>query len=290
MAKIYFSLVLFIFNTQLFAASCCGGGQSASSLIIGDHLQEWTASALFRSDIGQTNSNAQALMDSNNNKDITFTTNVEYKKLIGPRFQINLSLNFIHKESKRLGRQETSKGIGDLGPGVFYEALTDYSYNAWQPRLFVGAKLIAPFGQNNFNSKKVLRTDIRGTGFYKLDLPIVANRKSWKVSATPQYIPNQKSLSSSSYAFSTAGTYTYSINDQVDLATTLQWNYLAKKTFASQTLVSGQYWDFTLSPSWMINLETSVNLSYTDSTLIGKSRNSALYRSLSIGITLSELL
>ena len=289
MAKIYYTLITFLLCTNLYAASCCGGGSSASSLIVGDHLQEWTFSTLFRSDIGQTNNNGQALLDSSDNKDQTFTSSVEYKKLIGERLQANVSLNFIQKESKRLGKNETSSGPGDLGIGIFYEAITNYSYNEWVPRLFIGAKIIIPFGENNFNSKKELRTDIRGTGFYKLDIPFVAVKDAWKLSATPQYLPKQKSLSST-YAFTTAGSYTYSFNDEFDFSTTLQWSYLADKKYLSQNLVAGQYWDITLSPMWMFTKNTSVNLSYSDSTLIGKSRNSALYRSVSLGMTWSELL
>lgn len=289
MAKIYYALITLLVCTQLQAASCCGGGQSAASVIIGDHLQEWTFSTLLRSDIGQTNNNGQALMDADNNKDQTFTTSIEYKKLFTSRFQSNIGLTYTQKDSRRLGKNETSSGLGDLGIGGFYEVLTNYSYDAWLPRLFAGAKLIIPFGENSFNSKKELRTDIRGTGFYKIDLPLVAVKNDWKFSVTPQYLPEQKNLSST-YAFATAGTYAYSFTDEVDLAATLQWNYLAKKKFQSQVLVSGQYWDFTLAPSWMINSTTSLNLSYTDSTLIGKSRNSALYRSFALGLTLSELM
>lgn len=289
MAKIYYTLITFFMATNLYAASCCGGGSSASSLITGDHLQEWTFSTLLRSDIGQTNNNGQALMDSNDNKDQTFTTSIEYKKLLGSRLQANLNLNYIQKNSKRLGKNETSSGLGDLGIGSFYEVLTNYSYDAWLPRVFIGAKIIVPFGENNFNSTKELRTDIRGTGFYKLDIPFVAVKDAWKLSATPQYLPEQKNLSST-YAFTTASTYTYSLNDEIDLSATLQWNYLAEKKYQSQTLVPGQYWDLTLAPSWMFKPNTSFNLSYTDSILIGKSRNSALYRSISLGMTWSELL
>ena len=289
MAKVYYALIASFFSLQVHGASCCGGGQSASSLISGDHLQEWTLATLLRSDIGQTNNNGQALMDAESNKDQTWTTSTEYKKLLYPRFQSNIGLTFTQKEAKRLGKYESSGGFGDLGSGIFYETLTNYSYEALLPRLFLGVKIIFPLGESSFNSKKELRTDIRGTGFYKIDLPLIAIKNNWKFSITPQYLPAQKNLSST-YAFTSVGTYTYSINDQIDLATTLQWSYLAKKKFYFQTLVPGQYWDITISPSWMITPETSVSLSYNDSTLIGKNRNSALYRSLSLGITMSELL
>lgn len=289
MAKTFYALIIFFLSAKLHAASCCGGGSSASSLIIADHLQEWTVSTLLRSDIGQTNDIGQALMDDSDNKDQTFTNSLEYKKLFGSRFQGNLSVNFIQKESKRLGKKESSSGLGDLGVGSFYEALTNYSYDQWMPRLFVGVKAIVPFGENNFNSKKQLRTDIRGTGFYKIDIPVVVVKDAWKFSATPQYLPSQKNLSTT-YAFTTAGSYTYSLTDVVDISSTLQWNYLAKKTYQNQNLIDGQYWDLSLSPSWMFDTNKSLNLTYSDSTLIGKSRNSALYRSISLGMTWSELL
>lgn len=289
MAKIYYTLVTIFLCTQLHAASCCGGGQSASSLIIGDHLQELSFSTLLRSDIGQTNSSGQALMDSSDNKDQTLTASIEYKSLFNSRLQYNIGLTYTQKESKRLRKSEESKGLGDLGIGIFYEALTNYSYDAWLPKLFIGLKQLVPLGKNNFNSKKEFRTDVRGTGFYKLDLPIVAAKNKWKFSMTPQYLPEQKYLSTT-YAFSAASTYTHSFNEKLDLSLTLQWSYLAEKKFQTQILVSGQYWDLTLSPSWVLNKTTSINFNYSDSTLIGKSRNSALYRTFSLGMTLSELL
>lgn len=290
MAKTFYSLILFLMMGSAHAASCCGGGQSAASLILGDHLQEWTASTLFRSDLGQSNNEGEALFDGDNNRDHTFTYSLEYKKLFTERFQSNLSVNFIQKESKRLGKKESNSGFGDLGVGSFYEAFTNYSYSTWQPRVFLGVKVIVPFGENNFNSKKELRTDIRGTGFYKIDLPTVVARDAWKFSVTPQYLPSQKNLSSSTYAFATAGTYTYAITDEIDVSGTLQWSYLAKKTFNSQSLIAGQYWEVSLAPAWAINDTTMLNLNYSDSTLLGKNRNSALYRSVALGMTWAELL
>lgn len=283
------TLVFFMMMNNSFAASCCGGGQSASSLILGDRIQEWTLSSLFRSDIGQTNNEGESLLDGANNRDQTFTNAIEYKKLLSSRFQSNISINFIQKESKRLGKKENSSGFGDLGVGSFYEAFTNYNYSSWQPRVFFGIKIIIPFGENNFNSKKELRTDIRGTGFYKIDFPAVVARDAWKFSMTPQYLPSQKNLSST-YAFASAGTYTYAINDEFDLSGTLQWTYLADKTYKNQNLISGQYWEVSLAPSWIVTPTLSVNLNYSDSTLIGISRNSALYRSVALGVTWAELL
>jgi hypothetical protein len=292
MAKISYTLILvftFFTVTNLQAASCCGGGSSAASLIIGDHLQEWTLSTLFRSDIGQTNNDGQSMMDGDENKDDTFTTSLEYKKLFGSRSQANVSINFIQKKSERLDKNESSSGFGDLGIGAFYEAITNYNYSLWNTRLFVGLKAIVPFGENNFNSKKELRTDIRGTGFYKIDVPVVIVKDEWKLSATPQYLPSQKNLSST-YAFTSAASYTYTINDKFDFTATVQWSYLAKKTFETSDMRAGQYWDLSISPSWLFDPNKSLNLTYSDSTLIGKSRNSALYRSVALGMTWSELL
>lgn len=289
MAKIYSVIIGMLLMGETYAASCCGGGQSASSLMIADHEQEWTVSTVLRSDIGQTNNNGQALMDGANNKDQTFTSSVEYKKLLTSRLQANTNISFVQKESSRLGKKESSEGLGDLALGGFYEVLTNYSYRPLQPRIFSGLKFVIPFGDNNFNSKKELRTDLRGTGYYKIDLPTAFVINAWKFSLTPQYFPAQKYLDPT-YAFATAGTYTYSFNDQFDLSSTLQWSYLAKKRHQNQTLVSGQYWEVSISPAWMITKSTALNLSYSDSTLIGKSRNSALYRSVSLGMTWSELL
>jgi hypothetical protein len=291
MAKIYSSLILLLFSNLTYAASCCGGGQSASSVMVADHLQEWTISTNYRDDLGQTNNEGQALMDGDQNKDQTFTSAIEYKKLITERSQANISVSYIQKEAKRLGKNETNSGFGDFALGSFYEALTNYSYIPLAPRIFTGIKVIIPFGENNFSSKEELRTDIRGTGFYKVDLPIVGVLDAWKFSISPQYLPSQKNLSSTyAFAFATAASYTYSVNEEIDISGTLQWSYLAKKTYQAQSLIAGQYWEVSISPSWMFTKNNSLNLNYSDSTLLGISRNSALYRSISLGMTWSELL
>lgn len=290
MAKIYYALILtLVIHIDVHAASCCGGGSSASTLIIADHLQEWTLSTQFRSDIGQSNNDGKALMDASSNQDHTSTTNLEYKKQLTSRFQGNFGLTFIHKNSKRLGKEESSSGFGDLGLGSFYELLTNYNYSELNPRLFAGLKFIVPFGDNNFNSNKELRTDIRGSGFYKIDVPVVLVIEQWKFSLSPQYLPKQKELSST-YAFTTAGSYTYAFNDQFDLSMTVQWSYLATKKFQNLRVLVGQYWELSLAPSWILSPTASINLNYSDSSLIGKNRNSAIYRSLALGLTVSELL
>lgn len=289
MAKISLSLIIYFYSNIAIAASCCGGGQAASSVMTADHLQEWTVSTNFRHDLGQTNNDGQALMDSEQNTDQTFTNAIEYKKLISERVQANMGVTYVKKVVRRLGKNETNSGFGDLTMGPFYEALTNYNYIPFAPRIFVGMKLSIPFGKNNFNSQQELRTDIRGTGFYKLDVPIVALKDAWKFSLSPQYIPKQKNLNST-YVFTTAGSYTYSISEEVEFSGTLQWSYLAKKTYQQQSIIAGQYWEVSLSPSWMFSKSNSLNLNYIDSTLLGKSRNSALYRSLSLGMTWSELL
>jgi hypothetical protein len=289
MAKIYSALIFLFLSGNTYAASCCGGGQSAASVMIADHMQEWTFSNNFRADIGQTNNDGMAMMDDDDNKDHTFTSALEYKKLITSRLQGNTSINFVQKQSERLGKNESSSGLGDFAVGAFYEALTNYSYIPLQPRIFSGLKFIIPFGENSFNSKKELRTDIRGTGFYKIDLPVVAVIGAWKFSISPQYLPKQKSLSSTN-AFATAASYTYSLTDEIDISATTQWSYLAKKRYEEKNLIAGQYWELSLSPSWMITKTNSLNLNYSDSTILGKSRNSALYRSVSLGMTWSDLL
>ena len=289
MAKAYCALVLFFLSSNIFAASCCGGGQSAASLMIADHAQEWTLSTMFRSDLGQTNNDGKSLMDDDQNKDHTWTQMLEYKRLFGSRFQANASLSSSQKKARRLGREENNSGLADFSVGFFYEAVTNYTYNPWLPRIFIGSKLITPFGENNFSSQKELRTDIRGSGFYRLDFPVIFVRESLKLSLTPQYFPDQKNLKATQ-AFSSAVSYTVSPHEVIDLTTSLQWSHLAKKEFKNQTLISSQFWEVSLSPSWMYTKNASVNLNYSDTTLLGKSRNSALYRSFSLGATWSELL
>jgi hypothetical protein len=289
MAKNLYTLIILFFMHDLHAASCCGGGSSASSLIIGDHLQEWTLADQYRSDIGQTNNDGGAMMDADDNSDHTNTLSLEFKRMFTPKAQGNLSLTYIFKDSERLGKNESSSGLGDIGLGGFYEVLTNYNYNELNARLFAGIKFIIPFGENNFNSNKELRTDIRGSGFYKIDVPIVLVKNEWKFSATPQYLPSQKNLSHT-YAFTTAGSYSYSFNDKFDLTSTVQWSYQAHKTYLKQNLVSSQYWDLSLSPAWFFTPGKSLNLTYSDSSLLGKSRNSAIYRAISLGMTWAVLL
>jgi hypothetical protein len=289
MAKVLFALILLSLTSILQAASCCGGGSSASSLIVGDHLQEWTLSGLYRSDIGQTNNDGMAMMDAEDNRDHTFTESLDYKRLLADRAQGNLSATYVLKNSKRLGKEESSSGFGDVGIGGFYEAITNYNYNKWNSRIFLGAKFIIPFGENSFSSNKDLRTDIRGSGFYKIDVPLVFTKDEFKFSLTPEYLPSQKNLSHT-YAFASAGSYTYSFDDRFDITTTIQWSYLARKTYLNQNIISGQYWELSLSPAWFFAADKSLNLTYSDSSLLGKSRNSAIYRAFALGLTWSDLL
>lgn len=288
-------LFLFILSAgNALASSCCGGNASSNQIIIGDNKYELSVRSSFRTDFGQTTDKGKAIF-YDDVKDHTYTTSFDASMFLTDYWQTGLKLGVAHKSIQKGSIQENQAGLTDLSLQLAHEFLPELYYSKWKPRGFLFLSTNIPFGKNLMTSKKLLRSDIRGNGFYSVGLGTLfvkkmgdfTNRFSIEFQKTFDAHEKENTLKSfNKYLFSTGSSY--QLTDFWNLGFLISWNYTKPKKIVgaiNTRSLSDQYFDTSLFANYLITPESLLGFTYLDSSLLGKSRNSALYRQFTINYT-----
>lgn len=287
-------LFSFLYFGNALASSCCGGNASSNQIIIGDNKYELNVRSSFRTDFGQTTDKGKAIF-YDDVTDHTYTTSFDATMLFSDYWQTGLKLAVAHKNIEKGNLQEKQTGLTDLGLQLAHEFLPELYYSKWKPRGFLFLSTNIPFGKNLMTSKKLLRSDIRGNGFYSIGLGTLfvkkmgdyTNRFSMEFQKTFDAHEKENTLKSFHKYLLSFGS-SYQLTDFWNLGFLVSWNYTNPKkivgTINTRSL-SDQYFDTSLFANYLIAPESLLGLTYLDSSLLGKSRNSALYRQITINYT-----
>lgn len=282
MGKRYLFIIIFFVTNSLHAASCCGGGGSSSLIIIADNLSELSIGSTFRNNIGESTSRGEGNFYPSSVKDHTYIHLLEYKSMFSEKWQTGHSLNFIQKDLSKNGKSASFNHLGDYSFALNYETVSNYSYTLW-PRIFLGLRFNIPFGNNLYHSSKDLNADVVGNGYYQFGPSLILAKDGYLFSLLPTYSPAQDgiphffliSLSlSKSYVF-----------DEWSVAPLTRWNFTSNKENLAKKI---QNWDLGITFSYLFNTLYSLDIGYTDNTLLGKSINAPLAREVVVKINWSE--
>lgn len=293
--KLFLPLFLLLYSLHATASSCCGGNASSNQIIIGDNKYELNFRTAFRSDFGQTTNKSKAIIYNDEIKDHTYSTSIDAGMMITDYWQAGLKLGFAHKDIKKGTINENQSGLTDLGLQLTHEFLPELYYSRWKPRGFVFLTGNIPFGKNLMSSKKLLRSDIIGNGFYFLGMGALLVKKtgdfthrfSTEMQRTFETKENNNTLKPFHRYIISSGT-SYQLTDNWNLGFLVAWNYTKPKKIVGNVnsiSLSDQYFDTSFFANYLIAPETLIGLTYLDSSLLGKSRNSSLYRQLTINYT-----
>lgn len=282
MGKRYLFIILFILIKPLFAASCCGGGGSSSLIIIADNLSELSLSSAFRNNVGESTSSGEGNFYQDGVKDHTYIHLLEYKTMLGERWQMGHSLSFIQKTLVKSGQSANYNHLGDYNLALNYEAVSNYSYTSW-PRVFLGFRTNIPLGNNLYQSEKALNADVVGNGYYQFGPSFILAKDGTLFSLLPTYSPAQDGVPNFYLLnISLSKSFTF---DQWNIAPLIRWNFTSEKKQLAKKI---QNWDLGITLSYLFDSRYSIDLGYTDNTLLGKSINAPLAREVMLKINWSE--
>jgi hypothetical protein len=286
-------LFLILFSTfnisALYAASCCGGGSSSSAIITGDNQQEITIGYSYRNDIGQTDNDGLSSIHDNSIKDQQYLYTLQFAKILFDRFQTSIKIGVTTKDIDKQKRAEKSSGLQDLELQSSYEFLPEFAYSPIKPRGFSYLKFTAPLSKSLYDSQSQVFSDVRGSGLYSLAPGLFFLKKftdfSLKSGLEYQYYFGKQYAESrlnDYYKFVIPFGASYSLPQvPIILSATSTLNYQSSKklegSIQSQS-PSEYFWDLNFSSSYRLTDQASLTLAYSDSSLIGKSINSPLYR------------
>jgi hypothetical protein len=287
---------IFIFHKLAFASSCCGGGSSSSLIITGDNRYELSLGISARNDIGQTNSIGLAYLNNDSVIDQRQSINLQAQYQLSEFSQIAIKSSVISKEMLKSGINEKNKGLGDIDLQTTYEYLPERQFSLIKPRGFAYFKVTIPTSNSLYDSTSKIMSDVRGTGLYSFGLGNFLLKKidlvTFKMTTEWNHLFGKSFLGyklKDYEKFSIPFGISYAFGESSwSAGLTNSWNYQTGKEISgniNSKSSSEQFFEVSSFINYSPTREDIYSLSYADSTLIGKSLNSPLYRTWALTYT-----
>ncbi|MEQ1664119.1 MAG: serine protease spb1 [Bdellovibrionales bacterium] len=291
---------LFIATPQKsFAASCCGGGFAAPSLIVGDDQAQITNSISYNHIIDDVGTDS--LWHKRKSNEINATIKIEAahilsgkylsNRFLSDRWQLGFSLPII----SRSRADQTSSGLGDVAGTIGYEYLPDWDYNPWRPRGLGFLILTLPTGRSVNESETAYQLDSRGRGFLALGAGTILTKiiNKWDVFSSIEVhnsfkkkYSNSQSSGTLNPGFGTNFGFGVGYNlDVVRLGSGISWSYEDAVDVTGTSSSSGSAQRFataSISASYLFEHEWATTINYTDQTIVGSPTNTSLSRGVNI--------
>lgn len=298
MIKISFFIFLFLISLNSYASSCCGGGSSSSLIIVGDKKSELAIGLSRKSDFGQTDINANAHYNNKSNRDYSYNLNTQFAYQISDYSQIATKFSLIYKDLKKSKFKKQNFGFGDFEFQYSYEFLPEFGHSLIKPRGFIYTKIIIPSSKNMFNSNQTLKEDVRGFGYYGMTLGHFYTKKlnslnlKFAMEWTHYFGVSHNQMKQKGFEKITMPLgLSYDLSKlPTTIGLTQTFNYQTIKKITGRIHSNShqeQYWEMNFYANYSPNSLDMYTISYSDSSLIGKSINSPLYRSFGINYTRS---
>lgn len=296
MKKLISTLFLFFLSDKLFAGSCCGGGSSSSLILTGDNVQEYSLGLVYRNDLGQTDNGGWASFHNDQTTDRQMVFNLQFQRQMAEYWQLAIKSSFIQKDLEKQNRREKTSGAGDVDFQGTYEFLPEFTYSAWKPRGFGYLKLSIPTSNSLYDSTSPIYSDVRGTGLYSLSTGVFFIKHISDLTLKSAF--EWQHFLGKHFAQTTILDYdklvvplgvSYGLDPKpIAIGAGATWSYQTKKKFTGTISGSANpeyFWELNAFANWIVSRETSIGISYSDSTLVGKNINSSLYRTIGLTYT-----
>jgi len=278
-------LFLFILFTQsATAAPCCAGSSALPSIITGDEARFIGLSVSngeVVADVAGAGKGLPVFRDSQSNQEIRRNISINLATLISDRWQVGASVPVVQNVIASGSLPEKNTQLGDVSASVGFEALPEWEYSEWKPRVFTFIQWVAPTGKSISDSQTVLASDVSGLGFHQLHLGAVAIKR-WSNWDTNLVLKLGKELSHSSSLMDSSFGLGYSFGDVWRVGMSLEAQYQSpmkvEDTYTSQKLV----WNTGATVTLLVGSNSSVIAGYSDQTLFGPAINTTLARTFNL--------
>lgn len=294
--KLYFQLlaVLFLFFTDSYAASCCGGGSSFPGLITGDYKAQIGFSISRQNEMGKAYSEGDYTYYNDDKKRIRENYSLYASSMLSERAQIGAKLNFVRTDYSNGSLNESENILGDSELSFGYELLQERSFSWWRPRGFIYIVTTIPTGHSNYDSKTALYSDVSGKNQWAqtLGVSFVKVIRIYDFLSSIQMgnrfsdTKGNVKISNSQFISSIIGAGVSPFNSAFRLGLNLSYFQESSKniSFGEKKIQTQDeyFYEISSSLSYAYDPNFSVTLNYSDQSLIGPAQNTTLSRSIGI--------
>ena len=287
-----------LFSKTVYASSCCGGSPAAF------HLPKNNQFVSFNLNYSQINTVGRVFQENENF--IEWTTKKRLLDVLGfslsymptDRWSVGLQSSFLFSKYKDTFGTLKDQNWGDSIFTLNFEALPEYTYHRYKPKVFTSLIVNAPTGRSIFE-EDVLPEGANVTGHKLWGLGLgLSLYKTWS--------PYQLNLQTRALHIFSGEINKQRISDYLDISSSLRfsrflfkwafvlgldWSYISKKERSSFELISenlqalsSQKTASVFGINYVLNKGSTLSLTYSDETLLGQARNTLLNRTLSLNI------
>ncbi len=293
------TLISFLFSFNTLASSCCGGGSSGNSVILGDLRYRLNLSYINKGYTEDIDTTGQSTKRSDNNEvEELVNLNGRYQSDNYWQVGIGLGAKMITKESS--SSKASDKGLAFLNLSSSYEYFPEKYYSLYIPRGFISLAVELPLANNKYSSSTTSFTDALsrantaitlGHDFYKQ-----VNQFDILFSlATSFFFDSSQNVGrvSKDNDWLIGLKTSYSINENLSVSVGQNSRLVGSGqilgTDNNSQIPKSRIFETSMGLSLLQN-NFIYSLNYTDETLIGKPLNSALGRSVGLSFTFVESL
>ena len=301
------TLLLYIGSANSHAAPCCSGSALIPSLITTDSKGQMSFRASQSAVIGNSLTDGSSVFRGDENHENTTSMMISAAYAVTPVLQFHIETGINNRYRSLENHQDHDLGWGDLSFGTTYEAVEQYRYSIWKPRVWIFLDITTPTGQSVYDRSQPqldpLMTQVHGRGVWSLSFGAYALKtwQNWDAYFMAQHRRNlSRTVEVSGRKTSiTLGATTaldsgfgyhwqlWTIGWRLGLSLGPQWE-AGTKTKSEATMTEGSprlLWNTAvqLSQSWTESWATT--LAYADQTLLGPTYNAELSRAASLMVT-----
>jgi len=298
MNKVFWFISVFVlFLPNVWAAPCCGTTANNPSLITGDDRFQITSTLSAGQVLAEVSVDGKIKYRPSSDSEQSQSLRLDLASLISDRIQMGLTLPLIRRTRSRSANSVDAMGLGDISLSLSYEALPEWSYSLWRPKLFLFVTGTVPTGGSIYDAEKLYSIDSRGRGFYGASIGALLLKAWGNVDVSflvegHQLFSKEKATNLGSLRFSpdlgnsqtlASGWSPGGGNFRLGLALSRSDEGAVKSSGVFEGRGEPtQLWTASTQLGYLVNSETSLNLNFSDQTWIGKSSNTALARSVAI--------
>ena len=299
----YILAVLFVsfISINSYASNCCGGAPTVF------HLPQNNQKINFNLGFSQVNGVGRVFQDSSDFVEWTTrertldVVNFSGSYMVMDRLSFSGQSGFFYSHYEDSFGKVTDQNWGDTLLALNFEAMPEYTYSAYKPKIFTSILLNIPTGRSIFeDGASPEGANVTGHGLWGLGLGLTLT-KTWspymlniQTKALQIFSGTIDEQTISDYIdFSSSIRFTTFINNKWAILFGADWSYISERERTFFEIVgnnlealSSQRTSVVFGLNYSINLESTISLTYLDQTLLGQPRNTVINRT--IGLNLNQ--
>jgi len=277
MIFLWFSL---LFSHSAQAAPCCAGSSALPSLITGDEARLIGLSVSYGDIVGDapgTGKGIPIFRDALSIREIRKNMNLSFATLISDRWQVGVSLPIVQNEIASITTQESNTQLGDVSATIGFEALPEWEYSLWTPRIYTFVQWVAPTGRSIWDSQTRLASDVSGVGYHQLNVGAVVIKR-WSDWDANVVLKAGRDLNFNGSLLNSSFGGGYSFADVWRVGGSLETQYVSSQEIGGAATSAKLVWNAGATVTYLMGADSSLVLGYVDQTLFGPAYNTTLAR------------